>query len=624
MSASTYERPFWLSQNGVRLAEELPVHYSNDRIPLTKVIVSGVQGDRFQFRISKDEYPYGAHCYFRGWEKHSWQYLFDALPDFAYLERHINPAVTQLADPFWQCQFPTWEFGKARFVWVVVIKRTEGGLCEKSGQQVIFNLKAQPRNWQVANADRYLIQRLESLSLGPTVKTEVPTSHQQQEPSSLPALTPPPLSPAQPSTVTIQSSSAKPFPAAEPSTSAVFDPFAAARTASETRRFAPTPASSSRPSSSTRPPLIPAANERKQLNHPVTPDVGTGKPAMRGLPRDSQRRPRTLILQSVQTSQPPGPPHHRADPFTTSPIRFEDTDPKDSKPSSASLSGPIPSLRSEPDILARSQPSPVFNPPPIRRRRSRPISLDDEEWQEVEENDDHDIPLPEFVPPPGSAANDSSRASTVESQSPRRSKRIQEKQRRASSSAGPDEVDLTPVKPTIDAEVLEPFFHLWDVPMTANPYLRFVLTVEHYERRYSSPESEQLEEDTNERDEEDMRRNPQDWIQVVEMPHCIRLLAGQDIRPVRRHLDTDALISAVGAALATPAARTTSSPKLKGRAPPKWLGIPCEKRNNVGYADTALQQKHLAVCQKRIEAAKKAWEDFNPKKAKCKSRSVSR
>ncbi|SPO26033.1 uncharacterized protein UTRI_02307 [Ustilago trichophora] len=584
MANTAEQRGFWLSCQGQSLAEELPVQQPISP-PFAKVLVTGVQGESFQLRISKDVYRYGAHVYFRGKAKNRWEYFFDAIPDLAYLHRHRDPAVTQHADPFWECWFPKWIFGQTNLVWAVVVPLTREGRYDGFGQQVAFVLKAQPRHWQVANADELLIQRLMEITLGPKEEED-----DQNRQTAHAAATPPPDSES--STPIVRTSD---HPVRQPEPGPSFDPFAAK--AAESRRFVkisqqPLPSSSLlRQPSALRRPAVPLQPSVRPIAEATQPDL------------ESRRDFKHTIRPSVL--EPPPPRTH-------TPARTEDAvrTPTPQVPNPAQVPSPI-RVQAAARAHRQTQTS--------SRSRSN-IRTHDAIDSDYSSDDDDDTPFSELLRPLTDLEVSAIGLATPEANAgPRKSKRIQQLRRRASSSAEADAYRFLPIRPTDrwkDIERLESFWHL---PVTANAELRFLLTVEldpHDISDADSTSSRELQSE-EESDDESGRDNSKDLVPVQEVPNWIRQITGGDVSVRRQDLACpvrDVSFEDTLASIPTLSHSPSPTPVRKKA----WNGIPCQKYNHIGLLDPVLNQRYeIRIC----EAAEKAKANkAEANKAKTKAR----
>ncbi|GAC94956.1 hypothetical protein PHSY_002529 [Pseudozyma hubeiensis SY62] len=205
MSQQVPERPYWLVCNGERLKQQLP-QFFDYRIPIDRCVVSGIQGEPFSLKISKDKYPDGALVCVRGERPDSWDLVFDAVADLAYIYRHLDRPAGDRASSSWEFRGDDWIFGQISVVWILVMRRTEMG-AHVDAVATQYNIQSLPRAWLAASADRLLIERLNSLCLDvggdqPTepAATRTPTASPRPSPSTTLSgraslQSPPPLAP---------------------------------------------------------------------------------------------------------------------------------------------------------------------------------------------------------------------------------------------------------------------------------------------------------------------------------------------------------------------------------------------------------------------------------------------
>ncbi|KAJ9476312.1 hypothetical protein PHBOTO_006384 [Pseudozyma hubeiensis] len=170
MSQQVPKRPYWLVCNGERLKQQLP-QFFDYRIPIDRCVVSGIKGEPFSLRISKDKYPDGALVCVRGERPDSWDLVFDAVADLAYIYRDLDRSAGDRASPFWEFRGDNWIFGQISVVWILVMRRTEMG-AHVDAVSTHYNIQSLPRAWLAAYADGLLIERLNSLRINENQDTE--------------------------------------------------------------------------------------------------------------------------------------------------------------------------------------------------------------------------------------------------------------------------------------------------------------------------------------------------------------------------------------------------------------------------------------------------------------------
>lgn len=166
MSAPALEHRFWLalSRNGQRLREELNTDLENLSIPLSKCVVSEVEGESIDLIVSKDAYPNGAHIYIRGKARYSTSHHLEAIRDDVYNFCRDDPVIKLHVKPFWKFHLDDWVFGQTEVIWILVVALTETGAYDGRGRSKGFLVRAQPRSWQIASADAELNSLLHNIT----------------------------------------------------------------------------------------------------------------------------------------------------------------------------------------------------------------------------------------------------------------------------------------------------------------------------------------------------------------------------------------------------------------------------------------------------------------------------